>query len=120
MQPRILTIELRADGFDLKQVWRDAHHAIYAQSKDGRTITWEVFAIRIKKTYNGLVVEHYPGNEDFGRYAYSCSTWERAQVRLTQLKERHRRAIARATQAAKPVDVAENKPEPCQGSGMGQ
>jgi len=78
-----------------KQLKRSTNTALYQRTrKDGTTHSYEAFKIKIVKA--GTVFakgatpvaedyESYPGKGGFGKYAYSCKTLERAQLRYDEL-----------------------------------
>jgi hypothetical protein len=56
-----------------RQLARTDKACIYEQHLNGEHIAWEVFKIRIRKA-DKLVsepLERFPGNEDFGKWAWS-------------------------------------------------
>jgi hypothetical protein len=80
-EPRTYTQLERTDTF-----------ALYERSFDGSVKDYEVFKIMIHK--KGRIIfkkvvqedtEHYPSNAEFGRFAWSCSTKERAMELFNQL-----------------------------------
>jgi hypothetical protein len=90
-----LPYELRKNRFDYKIVKRSKDVAIYAQyDNDGsnRILAYEVFRVTWKKgaTIGKQVIEpgeKFPGDGDFGKTAYSCSTLEKANKRFDELTE---------------------------------
>lgn len=89
-----LPYELRKNRFNYKIVKRSHKVAIYAQY-DGdsqKPDAYEVFEVIWKKgaEIKGLVIkagEKFPGDGDFGKTAYSCSTLERAEIRFLEIEE---------------------------------
>lgn len=78
-KPRELPKEYKHSGMTFKQIDRTKNAAIYADEKAG---VWEIFKIKIGKASKiktgGKVVdvperERLPGNEDFGKWAWSFS-----------------------------------------------
>ena len=81
---KTLEKEIRKNGFDYKLVERNETCAIYEQinNDDGEkyTVAFEVFKIKITKDAticgNQLIGgEVFPGNEDFGKTAFSFGTF---------------------------------------------
>jgi hypothetical protein len=78
-----------------KQIKRSANTALYQRiRKDSSTHSYEAFKIKIVKA--GTIFakgakpiaedyESYPGKGGFGKYAYSCKTLDRAEMRYEQL-----------------------------------
>jgi hypothetical protein len=102
---KVLTDNIRKNGFDYKLIERDQNCAIYEQldkDYDGKihTVAFEVFII--KKTKDAEIAgnkieggEVFPGNEDFGRDAYSYGIFgdreyalKRAYEKYAELQER--------------------------------
>lgn len=88
---RPLSTEFTYDGFDYRLVKRQGDVAIFSQSSGKLVISYEVVIIRVKpaKTFpGGRVVperEAYPTNEEWGKYAWTCATRERADERFQAL-----------------------------------
>lgn len=78
-----------------KQIKRTANTALYQRiRKNGTTHSYEAFKIKIVKA--GTIFakgakpieedyESYPGKGGFGKYAYSCKTLDRAEMRYEEL-----------------------------------
>ncbi len=78
-------------GFDYEQVKRNGLNAIFAQKCKGTVIAYEVVQIKVAppermfgKDYPEREV--YPGNEEWGSIAWSCSMLERALERYSGLE----------------------------------
>lgn len=83
----------RANGITLNQVKRNRHVAMY-KAEIGNN--YEVFEIRIRKGESKFgkyypARERYPGNEDFGTWAYSLTGRERAEEVFEVITERQRK-----------------------------
>lgn len=74
-------------GADFTQVYRDNELAIYKTTFP----SYEIFKIRISKPdrFHNDEYEKYPSNEDFGVWAWSCSTWERTMQVLSRKFPNH-------------------------------
>jgi len=95
--------QLRKSGFDYELLLRTNSKCIYKQMKDGRIVTYEVFKNHIvthragmKKFANQTGIEKdfsdcneyaekFPGDEEFGKRAWSCATLEAAMKRYEAL-----------------------------------
>lgn len=79
--------DFKFGGFDYHQLKRHGNTAVYEQRQAGTVVAYEVILIRIKpeqKFPNGRITpkrEAYPSNEEWGRFAWTCSTLERANQR---------------------------------------
>lgn len=87
-------LSFRKNGFDYQLVQQNDKVAIYSQNKFGRTFGWEVHKVRflaerIAKFGNLVKVLTYkyrvPSNEDFGTYAWSFATLEKAQAKAMEV-----------------------------------
>lgn len=79
----------RHDGFEFRQLWREGAVAIYSQSRLGAPpVMWEVVIFRTgpahPKDADQTPKERYPASSDWGRYGWSCATWEAAQARAAR------------------------------------
>lgn len=87
-----LEIEFTKSEWHHQQVYRDGLFAIYKRWKgEGSSVHFE--AIRIKENPAGIrfnkefeAAESYPGENMFGRTAFSCPTYDRAMERLKEMK----------------------------------
>lgn len=71
--------KINRNGFEYNQVYNGPEGYIYSQSYNGELIAYEAF----KRTENELYdCVSFPGNESFGKWAWSCATLEAAQDRL--------------------------------------
>jgi hypothetical protein len=78
-----LPLILRKNGFNYTQVLRAGNKAIYAQTVTENLEYYEVFYIRERpdRVLNGKLIkggEAFPGNEDFGKTAWSLMTRKQA------------------------------------------
>lgn len=87
---KTLPLNLRKNGFNYTQLLREGNNAIYEQSVTSSVKYYEVFSIRTKpeRILKGKTIqagEVFPCNEDFGKTAWSCSTYEKALQRFNNL-----------------------------------
>jgi hypothetical protein len=89
MLMEILGKTIRKNGFIYEQVVRNEHAAIYAQKVGGLEIGYEVFEIRQQKEGSAVIggasvqfkaKELFPGDNEFGRTAWSCKKLADAQA----------------------------------------
>lgn len=69
---------------------RNHKAAIYSQYQGSLLYAYEVFRIKIasEKTIKEIFYpehERIPGNEDFGKFAFTIENWHDAQIRYDQL-----------------------------------
>lgn len=88
---KALPKQLRKNGYDYSQVLRGKSACIYAQHVSPNVIRYEVFKIKIKPaiTINGKRIpphERFPGNEDFGKWAWCCWDLVAAKKRFNELE----------------------------------
>jgi hypothetical protein len=90
----LLSSEIRKNGFIYKLNKRGEKSMIYEQFDPelDMTIGWEVFKIKIDKPKIVFGVhmperEIFPGNEDFGKWAWACSRYHLAEKRFNDLEE---------------------------------
>lgn len=86
----ILPINLRKNGFDYTQILRQGNKAIYEQTYTEIVAYYEVFKIRTQpeKILRGNLIqsgEVFPGNEDFGKTAWSFKTLAKAMDKFNSL-----------------------------------
>ena len=85
---------LKKNGFAYTLVRRTERVCIYAQAVSEKVTAYEVFIPRIIKPtllpsgYRSEACEVFPGNEDFGKTAWTCTTLEKANERFDQLQIR--------------------------------
>jgi hypothetical protein len=88
---RPLATEFRHGGFRYRQVKREGNVAIFAQSKGGAVLSYEVVVVRVKPggvAPSGTVFptrEAYPSTAEWGQFAWTCMTLERAEARFAGL-----------------------------------
>jgi hypothetical protein len=88
---RPLATEFKHGGFDYRQNKRQGNVAIFAQCRGGAIISYEVIIIRIKPggvAPSGSIFptrEAYPSTEEWGRFAWTCVDWARAEARFSGL-----------------------------------
>ena len=78
-----LPIKLRKNGFEYSQVLRNSKKAIYRQTYTEKMDYFEVFLIKSRpdRNFKGKMIlggENFPGNEDFGKTAWTFRTLEKA------------------------------------------
>lgn len=91
MEP--LSTDLRVGGFDLHQLYRHGNVAVYAQSKGGRVISYEVIRIQQEKAREMFGKpyperEVYPGSEMWGKEGWTVVDKEDALERARQLAKK--------------------------------
>ena len=87
--------EIKKNGFVYKFYKRGKKALIYLQTdpeRDDEVGSYEVFKIRIDKpkVIFGISLperEKFPGHEDFGKWAWACSTMDRAMSRFNEIEE---------------------------------
>ena len=92
MNYKPLEKNLRKNGFDYEQVWREGDFAIYKQSKEGINKNW-FEAIQITR-HDGYEIagtkiepsEVYPSNEKWGLFGFTCADLPLAQKRIEFMK----------------------------------
>ena len=88
---KILPKELRKNGFLYTLVLREGNKAIYEQTVTTKIKYFEVFKIRTRpeRYFKGKLFpagEVFPSNEDFGKTAWTCRTYEKAMERFNSLE----------------------------------
>jgi hypothetical protein len=76
-EPKLLKLktQLRKDGWDLNQVWREGNIAIYHQTKPGYKVeAYEVVRIRTSKPFPGTLIE-YDLREVYPAFRILGCTW---------------------------------------------
>ena len=80
------------NGFTYRMLQRTEKKALYAQYYQNTLIGFEVFLIRIRGAQFSYILnktlppaERFPGNEDFGRTAWSIQKYEDAIIRFNKL-----------------------------------
>jgi len=86
------TIEknIRKNGFDYRLVERTQTKAIYEQTDGADVVAYEVFIVHTAIAPAGWPnageeFERFPGNEDFGKTAWSCSSLCKAKHRYSKI-----------------------------------
>lgn len=89
----ILSDEIKKNGFVYKLNKRGKKSVIYEQFDPELDIVvgWEVFRIKVDKPKIVFGVqlgerEIFPGNEDFGKWAWACSRYHMAEKRFDDLE----------------------------------
>lgn len=89
----ILSEEIKKNGFIYKLKKRGEKSVIYEQFDPELNIVvgWEVFRIKVDKPKIVFGVqlgerEIFPGNEDFGKWAWACSKYHMAEKRFDDLE----------------------------------
>jgi hypothetical protein len=87
---QILPIKIRKNGFDYTQVLRESRKAVYRQYVTPEIEYFEVFSIQIRPdiTFKGKLVpggESYPGNEKFGKTAWTFRSLGKAIIKFNSL-----------------------------------
>lgn len=82
-------------GFLCEMIEESTHTYIFKKTRSLNTnyTTYEVFEKRVspEKERDGILYlesEVFPHDEDFGKWAFACSTLERAKERQQELEER--------------------------------
>ena len=89
---KILHLNLRKNGFNYTQVLRNDKNAVYRQYVTPEIEYFEVFSIQIRPdiAFKGKLVtggESYPGNEAFGKTAWTFRSLEKAMIKYNSLPE---------------------------------
>ncbi len=94
--------ELCIGGFNLRQITREGHLAVYEQShpKCPTRLRYEVIVIRRRGAFeiNGRRVEaaeFYPRSEDWGSFGWTLTTRDAALEKLQQIRSEGRGAATR-------------------------
>lgn len=95
-----LKTRLRVAGWDLEQVARSEHYAVYRQSKkSSNNHAWEVVAIHVAPPHPEYYLgtnkidacsepqECYPSTNQWGGQAWTCTSLDRAMQKFRQLNE---------------------------------
>ena len=87
-----LPLKLRKNGFNYTQVCRGWRSFVYEQLITPEIKYFEVFELRIqpeREKFGKLypTKERFPGNEDFGVWAWTCRTLEKAMERFNELEK---------------------------------
>ena len=89
----LLPERIRRKGFFYDFVKRGEKAMIYKQTdvEDDFTVAYEVFKVKVDqpKVVFGIQLnerEIFPANEDFGKWAWSCPSLERAEVKFQYLE----------------------------------
>jgi len=85
-----LPLIIRKNGFTYTQILREGRSCIYEQRVTEELSYFEIFTVKIKPTtiIHGKILherEVFPGNNDFGKTAWSCRTLEDAMIRFEKL-----------------------------------
>jgi hypothetical protein len=97
--PLELELEFKKNGQRYCQIKRNNKAVIYSQKNEvGRMIGYEVWKIKIQKAfaftnYQYPSKERIPGNNDFGKWAWSVGTLDRAEEILELLT--HNKPVTR-------------------------
>ena len=88
-----LPVKLRKNGFTYTQILRGVRSFVYAQHYTPNLTYYEVFHLRYspKLIINGKSYpkrERFPGNEDFGVWAWSCRTYDEAMKIFNKLENK--------------------------------
>ena len=86
-----LPYKLRKNGFDYTKLQKGKRTYIFAQHVSPTVTRYEVFLIKHakKRVVKGKVIpehERFPGNEDFGIWAWCCWDLERAMEKFNELE----------------------------------
>ena len=84
---------IRKNGFDYTQVRRGQRSFVFRQHATPKLDYYEVFLIKIRPAGEVFgkwqpAKERFPGNEDFGNWAWSYSTIEAAMQKYEELEQR--------------------------------
>jgi hypothetical protein len=90
---KYLEEKIRKNGFDYLLIKKGEKAYIYKQWDDevDFTVAYEVFKIKIdkeKEVFGDIMPERevFPGNEDFGKWAWTYPSLEKAEVRFQRLE----------------------------------
>ena len=92
---KALPKKLRKNRFEYDLIKRGKQTLLYRQNVSTDVKRFEVFRIRIREAVTIFEVDYpkkeiFPGNEDFGDWAFCCWDLEAAEIKFKEL-ERQRR-----------------------------
>ena len=107
---------LRKNQFDYELVERNENFAIYKQLSDNLTISFEVFKIKNnKETKIGDNIieagEAFPGNEDFGKIAWTYSAFVNPEMDKKEYQKRVDKAYLQAKNKFEIINTKEELKE---------
>lgn len=89
----LLPEKIKRKGFTYELEKRGTKAFIYRQidDEDGSLVAYEVFKMKVDppKVVFGIPLnerEVFPANEDFGKWAWSCRSLEKAEIRFLDLE----------------------------------
>ena len=89
---KILPEIINKNGFSYILVTRTQNKAMYKQTNDNIQVGFEVFLIRVRGTHFSPFLnksfdtsERFPGNEDFGKSAWSFMDYQKAFKKYDEL-----------------------------------
>jgi hypothetical protein len=97
MKPKELDFEIRKNGYLYRQLRRGDKAFIYEQidEESARTVGHEVFKRKVQRAQDVVLggkeisyesKERFPGNNDFGSWAWAFRTLERAEEKFNELE----------------------------------
>jgi Iap family predicted aminopeptidase len=89
---KALQHNLRKNSYNYSLVLRGLRSFIFRQDVTPNKHYYEVFRKRVRSAncINGKIIparEVFPGNEDFGKWAWSCFTYEQALKRFKEIEK---------------------------------
>jgi hypothetical protein len=118
-QPELLPVNLKRYGYELQQLQRNEHAAVYSVTdiETQQAHGFEVFEIRIQQARimaNGIHFAHkevYPNNEAFGNWAKAPRTLDRALQVFNEYTERGRKRTEKTACKAELAMINSDTPE---------
>lgn len=89
---RPLQTKYRKNGYDYTIASRGKISAIYCQQVTEKVKYFEVFRIRVapRCEIKGNIIEaheKFPGNEDFGKWAWSINSYDKAMLKFKEFED---------------------------------
>jgi hypothetical protein len=118
-KPELLPVNLKRYGYELKQLQRNEHAAVYSVTdiETQQAHGFEVFEVRIQQARtmaNGIRFAHkevYPNNEAFGNWANAPRTLDRALQLFNEYTERGRKRTEKTACKAELAMISSDTPE---------
>jgi len=88
---QLLPDKLRKNHFDYTKIHTGGRSFVFCQCYEGNIIGYEVFRLKINKAcvFHGVNLperQAFPGNEDFGKWAWSYREYKDAMKKFNELE----------------------------------